>query len=434
MFPAPFLCGQSETSFVREVAPILNQKCVSCHGAEKSKGGYRLDSFERLMNPGESQLPPVTARVPAKSRLCELITASDPDERMPQKADPLTGPQVAVIRRWIEQGAVFDGGDPKTALAALIPRAPYPDPPETYRFPIPVRALAFSPDGLELAVGGYHELTFWSASEGRLLRRVKKLPERFQSLAFSPDGLFLAAAGGSPGQSGEVLLFGNTSSDESKLLVSLADVPLSIAFSLDGSHLAAGCADGTIRLYEMPNGREVWSLPQHADWVMALAFSPDGTQIASASRDRSARVFKTQTGELESTYMEHNSPVNAIAFAADGKDVFSAGRDKKIHLWRVSDAKRQAQITDFNDETLQLLVIEDQIFSAATDGRIRQHTAKDRKLVRAFSGHADRALTLAWHAPSHRLVTGSHDGEVRIWDTESGDLALAFVPMPGFIR
>src|SRR5438552_5699348 len=82
-------------SFKLDIAPVLNRKCVTCHGSEKSKSKYRLDSFERLMTPGESKELPITPGDPSHSKLYQLITATDPDDRMPQKDDPLPEAQIA---------------------------------------------------------------------------------------------------------------------------------------------------------------------------------------------------------------------------------------------------------------------------------------------------------------------------------------------------
>src|SRR3954470_13177074 len=90
-------------SFKRDVAPILVKQCQGCHNAEKNKGQYRVDTFERLMRPGKSKADPIKAAHPTDSPLYRLLTTADDDERMPQKADPLPAAQVATIGRWIEE-------------------------------------------------------------------------------------------------------------------------------------------------------------------------------------------------------------------------------------------------------------------------------------------------------------------------------------------
>jgi hypothetical protein len=144
--PVLSLCaGSGEpagVSFVRDLAPVLQQKCVACHGPEKQQGGYRVDSFEWLLKPGDSEEAPVTVGDPSRSHLLQLLTASDQDDRMPQKDDPLPVAVVAKFRDWIEGGAQFDGPNPKQSLADLVPRTSHPTPPEGYPHSIPVLSLA----------------------------------------------------------------------------------------------------------------------------------------------------------------------------------------------------------------------------------------------------------------------------------------------------
>ena len=64
-----------------------------------------------------------------------------------------------------------------------------------------------------------------------------------------------------------------------------------LAFTADGTRLATGCADNTIRLWDIATGTEVAELRGHAGFVHAVAFSSDGTRLASASGDLTARVW-----------------------------------------------------------------------------------------------------------------------------------------------
>ena len=142
----------ASVSFSKEIAPILVKKCVTCHGPEKSKGGFRLDTFEFLMKGGESKSPAISPGKADRSKLYELITAEDEDDRMPQKDDPLPAGHIGLIERWIKDGAKFDGADPKAPLVTLIPKAPHPDPPAAYRHPLAVTALAFNLDGQRMSI------------------------------------------------------------------------------------------------------------------------------------------------------------------------------------------------------------------------------------------------------------------------------------------
>jgi mono/diheme cytochrome c family protein len=424
--------GMPPVSLIRDIAPILVQKCIACHGPEKTKGGYQLHTFELALKPGDSKHQAITPGEPEQSELYRRISTDDEDDRMPQKDQPLTKTQIALIRRWIKEGARFDSPDRKAALVTLIPRAPHPDPPENYPVAVPILALAFRPDGKELAASGYHEITFWNPENGTLLRRMKGLAQRTQCLAYSRDGSLLAAAGGSPGQLGEVVLLDPVHGSILKILGTISDMMLTLCFSPDGTRLAAGGADNSIHLYDVLTGAEQLLIQQHADWVMALSFSHDGSQIASASRDKTARIFDVKTGELESTYVGHSSAVFAIAFSSDDKAVYTGGRDKKIHLWNAKEAKKTEEIAGFEDDILRIVVDGDLIYSCSADKIVRCHSASDRKLARIYSGHSDWVYSLALHPESKRLAAGSHDGEVRVWNIQDGRLITAYKGAPGF--
>jgi len=83
------MAADEPVSFTREVSPLLARKCVTCHNAEKNKGKFRLDTFENLLKPGSSKDPSIVPAKPDESRLFTILLEKDPDDRMPQKDDPL---------------------------------------------------------------------------------------------------------------------------------------------------------------------------------------------------------------------------------------------------------------------------------------------------------------------------------------------------------
>jgi hypothetical protein len=122
-----------DTFFAKRVTPILEQKCVVCHGAEKQKGKLRLDSFAHLMRGGEGG-PAVTAGDPKGSELFVRVTLHPEDEDfMPADSKPpLTPDEVKVLELWIAAGAsevialAAIKGAPALAApkAAVVPLAP----------------------------------------------------------------------------------------------------------------------------------------------------------------------------------------------------------------------------------------------------------------------------------------------------------------------
>ena len=193
-------------SFIRDVAPILVGKCQACHGTKTAESNYRLDTFEKLMQPGDFEMAPVTAGDLEDSEFHRLIVSEDAEERMPNNGDRLTDGEISTINNWITQGAKFDGQDPAAPIKDQIPRIAHPPAPPTYPTAIPVSAITFSADGNQLLIGGYNEILVWDVNSAELVHRIGDIPQRVFGLEFSPDGSLLAVAGGSSGVAGEVQL------------------------------------------------------------------------------------------------------------------------------------------------------------------------------------------------------------------------------------
>lgn len=420
-------------SFKQKVASILVDNCLACHGPKKAEGGYRVDTFERAMAAGESTQPGFVAKNLEGSESFRRIVSADKDERMPLEGDPLPADQVALLKQWIEEGATFDGPDPKALLATIIPPPVHPDPPEAYPQPLPITAVAFSPDGTQIIAGGYHELTVWNPADGQLVRRIKNIGQRTYALAFSPDGKLLAVAGGAPGKLGEVRIVDYASGNVTAVMGTTSDVVLDAAFSPQGDRLAIGAADGMLRVFEVAAAKEQLTISSHSDWVQAVAWSPDGSKLASASRDKTAKVFDAKTGELLVTFSGHGQPVKGVAFHPDGAEAFSAGADKKIQRWKVADGGKTAEI-GFGDEVYKLPLGGGFLFASSADKTVRQFDAKSHGAVRQYAGSPDWALCVAYHDGTKRVAAGGFNGEVRVWNAADGNPIATILAAPGLVK
>ncbi|MEE2642486.1 MAG: PSD1 and planctomycete cytochrome C domain-containing protein [Planctomycetota bacterium] len=101
--------GDDKISFSRDIQPLFSERCFDCHGPDKSEGGLRLHLREKAVAELESG---DFAIVPGKlnaSTLLERIVSQDESDRMPPDGERLTPLEVEKIRRWIAQGAEFDG-------------------------------------------------------------------------------------------------------------------------------------------------------------------------------------------------------------------------------------------------------------------------------------------------------------------------------------
>ena len=96
--------------YLRQVKPVLAERCFSCHGALKQEGGLRLDTAASAIEGGDSG-PAIEPGDPSASLLLERITSSDDSIRMPQEGHPLKPEQIAALQTWIEQNAEAPAGE-----------------------------------------------------------------------------------------------------------------------------------------------------------------------------------------------------------------------------------------------------------------------------------------------------------------------------------
>ncbi len=104
---AQSLASAAPIDFARDIQPILAARCYDCHGLENPKAGLRLTSLQGALAGGESGDPALIPRNSASSTLIQRILTDDENDVMPQKADRLPAGEIALLQRWIEEGALW---------------------------------------------------------------------------------------------------------------------------------------------------------------------------------------------------------------------------------------------------------------------------------------------------------------------------------------
>ncbi|WP_346236959.1 DUF1553 domain-containing protein [Niabella insulamsoli] len=100
-----FFSNEKKVDFNTEVKPILNKKCISCHGGVKQSGGFSVLFREEALAKTESGKPAIVPGKPDESEFIRRLTLNDPEERMPYKHDPLPKEEIKILKAWVKQGA-----------------------------------------------------------------------------------------------------------------------------------------------------------------------------------------------------------------------------------------------------------------------------------------------------------------------------------------
>lgn len=421
--------GQSPVLFREHVAPLLQEHCVACHGAKRAEGGFRLDTVEQMLRPGDGGNAPVIAMKSLDSEIVQRVRSHDLDLRMPADSEPLDAAAIDTLARWMDEGAHLEGIPVNEPLWSISPPITYGPAPEHYPNAFPVTSVAFSLDGQQVMTSGYHEILVWNVADGGLARRIGNQVERSSTIVALQQGTVLAIAGGTPGSSGEVRLVDFASGQLQRVLARTNDMVLDIAIRPGKNEMAVALADNTIRLIDLDRHEPLRMIASHADWVTQLAYSDDGKRLGSASRDKSAKVYDAESGDLLVSYPGHAAAVRGIAAIGDGAQWMTVGADNKWHRWEVEGAKKVAELP-LGGEPAKLLKSGTMVFSTSSDKRALRIDLEKNAIATQQLGHEDWVISAAYHPTSNLLATGSLDGSVRIWNAADGALVRSWNARP----
>lgn len=375
----------TEIDFYRDIEPILAAACIKCHGPDKQKSDYRLDSRDAAIKGGEGGAAIVVGKS-AESAIIKFVAGLDPDVRMPPpKADPLTPVQIGLLRAWIDQGLkwpekIAEAPKPKD-WASLAGQKNW------------VTSVAYAPDGHTLATGGGHtlvfkpgEVTLWDVAAGKERGTLKGHESAVWGVAFDPAGKRLATASFDK----SVKLWEAASFKELATLKGHANWVTCVAFSPDGAVVVTGSEDTTVKLWDAASGAEKTTLKGHTGTVRSVAFSHDGKLLATASFDNTLKVWDVEKGAELSTLKGHENAVWCVAFSRDSKTLASGSADGNVRLWTLADG--------------------------AAPG------AYSEKAV--LKGHKNWVSAIAFAPTGQRLASGGFDKRVILWDV-SADAEVA---------
>ena len=248
----------------------------------------------------------------------------------------------------------------------------------------------------------------WDVSTGERTLSLRDRSHGAECMAFSPDGSMLASAQAAPGEGRASLdylvhVWDVRTGDKVKTFEGHVAEVNCVEFSPDGTLLASGSENGTIRFWDADTGQQLETYKGHTDAVNSIAFSPDGKTLASGSgkwgrwKDTTIRLWDVPSdrhrrnggggtwqrlarlfglGKASEVLKGHGRGVNAVAFSPDGEIIASGSSDSTIRLWNPHNGMH----------------------------------------LKTLEGHKENVNSIAFSPDGRTLASGSEDGTILLWN------------------
>ena len=395
-------------NFQDDILPAFRDACLNCHNPDKKKAGLDLSTYQATMTGSDNGLV-VKVGDPSASSLFKTITHAE-EPFMPQKADKMADPKIAMVRTWIATGAPENSGSKVTMVekkndlskvSVTIGKPSGPPPMPSVRLPLEpvaftrnpgaVSALACSPWAPVAAISGQHQIVLYNTQTFDLIGILPFTAGQADVVRFSRNGTLLLAAGGQAAKSGSVIIWNVIDAKKVAEVGNEFDTVLSADISPDQSTVVLGTPNKVLKSYNISDGKVAWSVKKHTDWVTAASFSPDGVLVASGDRAGNVYVFEAKNGRDFYTLAGHKDAITSVSFRDDGNVLLTSSADGTFKLWNMHEGNN----------------------------------------IKTTSAHANGVMS-AGFAHDGRIVTCGRDNLVKVWNSD-GDAGKAFEPFSDIV-
>jgi RNA polymerase sigma factor (sigma-70 family) len=296
--------------------------------------------------------------------------------------------------------------------------------------------VAVFPDNRTIATESMdYRIRLWDASTGQeQLRRLDRLPRRLCAAALAPDGPHGAVVATAEENPPALRLWQVASGQELRRLHGQRVPVDALAFSPDGTVLAAADGDGMIRLWDVATGAERTQVRTDQRAFAGLAFTPDGRVLASY-QDTTIRLWEAATGAELHPFAGHRSGVLAVAF--DNQSLVSVGMRGFVRRWDPGTGRPLGSWGAPQREPATAAAFSpDGRWQASghLDGFIRVSNPATGEELRRWQGHKGYVHSLAFAPDGRTLASGSVDKTLALWEPLSGREVGRFADHPDQVR
>ncbi|MFB0551689.1 MAG: protein kinase [Phycisphaerae bacterium] len=298
----------------------------------------------------------------------------------------------------------------------------------------PVHSVRFSSDSKVLATSaGSGTICLWDAHRWQPLRKFETdsitggFSPSVSTISWDPGDTVIARPNNHQdaleildSQSGQVLrvLYGNSQKIAS------------VAWSPDGTLLAAGTIDGKAHLWDIKSdsNEPFVTLDARTGRANTVTWHPDGQSLITAGEDGNIKLWEPHTGKLTHTFDRHTGPITCLAPSPNGKVLASGSPDGTIRLWDVTRSRifnllrNEPNAPQAGQSAFTAVAWSPNgtlLASGDSGGNIQIWDPNSRQPRRSFSANCGSIKSLAWSPDGHVLMCGGADGSARAWDARN---------------
>ena len=228
--------------------------------------------------------------------------------------------------------------------------------------------------------------------------------------------------------------------------------PLSMAVSADSNCVAIGVENGSIYVWQVPTGDPLLNISAHDTYIFALTFSPDGQTLISGGMDGCVKFWDVKTGNCWQT-LQVEGAIWSLAFSPNGRwlAIGTGGEDRLITVWNwrtkqclktlvghegqpsalvfvpLASSKERNRLQDDFQDSFQDSFQGVRLVSGSHDATLKIWDLDREACLQTLSEHQGVIFAVRLHPQGDRFVSASFDRSVKLWDCATGTCLHTFI-------